>query len=72
MDWQENSYATMDGADALVIITEWNEFRMLDLDRVKGLLKAPVMVDMRNIYNRQEMKEAGFDYTCIGRPKLED
>lgn len=72
VDWQENSYATMDGADALVIITEWNEFRMLDLDRVKGLLKAPVMVDMRNIYNRQEMKEAGFDYTCIGRPKLED
>lgn len=72
VDWQENSYATMDGADALVIITEWNEFRMLDLDRVKDLLKAPVMVDMRNIYNRQEMKEAGFDYTCIGRPKLED
>ncbi|SCA55214.1 UDP-glucose 6-dehydrogenase [Candidatus Terasakiella magnetica] len=72
VDWKENSYDTMDNADALVLITEWNEFRMLDLDRVKGLLNAPVMVDLRNVYNRQEMKDAGFDYTCIGRPKLED
>lgn len=72
VDWKENSYDTMDGADALVIITEWNEFRMLDKDRMKELLKAPVMVDLRNIYNRQEMKDAGFDYTCIGRPKLAD
>lgn len=72
VEWKKNSYETMDGADALVIITEWNEFRMLDKDRMKSLLKAPVMVDLRNIYNRQEMKDAGFDYTCIGRPKLED
>lgn len=72
VEWKTNSYETMDGADALVIITEWNEFRMLDKDRMKSLLKAPVMVDLRNIYNRQEMKDAGFDYTCIGRPKLED
>lgn len=70
--WQKNSYDTMEGADALVIITEWNEFRLLDLNRVKSLMKKPVMVDLRNIYNRQEMKDAGFDYTCIGRPKLED
>lgn len=72
VDWKDNSYDTMDGADALVIITEWNEFRLLDLTRVKELLKAPVMVDLRNIYNRQEMKDAGFEYTCVGRPKLED
>ncbi|WP_417793029.1 UDP-glucose dehydrogenase family protein [Terasakiella pusilla] len=72
VEWKKNSYETMDGADALVIITEWNEFRMLDKDRMKSLLKAPVMVDLRNIYNRQEMKDAGFDYTCIGRPKLAD
>lgn len=72
VEWKENSYETMEGADALVIITEWNEFRMLDKDRMKSLLKAPVMVDLRNIYNRQEMKDAGFDYTCIGRPKLAD
>ncbi|WP_417794869.1 UDP-glucose dehydrogenase family protein [Terasakiella pusilla] len=72
VEWKKNSYETMEGADALVIITEWNEFRMLDKDRMKSLLKAPVMVDLRNIYNRQEMKDAGFDYTCIGRPKLAD
>ncbi|MDV7338562.1 UDP-glucose/GDP-mannose dehydrogenase family protein [Terasakiella sp. A23] len=72
VEWKENSYDTMDGADALVIITEWNEFRMLDKDRMKELLNAPVMIDLRNIYNRVEMKEAGFDYTCIGRPKLAD
>ncbi len=58
----------MQDADALVIITEWNEFRRLDLDRVKGLLKSPVMIDLRNIYNPDEMKEAGFDYLCVGRP----
>ncbi len=72
VEWKENSYDTMDGADALVIITEWNEFRMLDKERMKELLNAPVMVDLRNIYNRVEMKEAGFEYTCIGRPKLAD
>ncbi len=71
VDWKENSYDTMEGADALVIITEWNEFRLLDLDRVKGLLKSPVMVDLRNIYNRKEMQESGFRYSCIGRPSLE-
>lgn len=71
VSWYENSYDTMDQADALVIITEWNEFRMLDLTRVKELMKTPTMVDLRNIYNRQEMLEAGFDYSCIGRPKLD-
>ncbi|HYD70547.1 MAG TPA: UDP-glucose 6-dehydrogenase, partial [Azospirillum sp.] len=45
-----------------------NEFRALDLKRVKGLLKAPVMVDLRNIYNPADMAKAGFDYTSIGRP----
>lgn len=69
VEWKENAFDTMESADALVIITEWNQFRMLDLKRVKELLKTPIMVDLRNIYNRVEMKEAGFDYTCIGRPK---
>lgn len=66
IDFQDNAYDTMDGADALAIITEWNEFRALDLDRMKNLLKSPVMVDLRNIYNPQEMLEAGFNYHCIG------
>jgi len=67
VEWCEDAYATMDGADVLSIITEWNAFRGLDLDRVKSLLKAPVMVDLRNVYEPSEMAEAGFDYHCIGR-----
>ena len=67
VEWCEDTYATLDGADVLTIITEWNAFRGLDLDRVKALLKAPVMVDLRNVYEPAEMAEAGFDYHCIGR-----
>ncbi|MFQ5985688.1 MAG: UDP-glucose dehydrogenase family protein, partial [Alphaproteobacteria bacterium] len=67
VEWCEDAYAAMDGADALTILTEWNEFRALDLERMKRLLKAPVVVDLRNIYKPQEMKAAGFRYSCIGR-----
>jgi len=66
--WCEGAYEALEGADALVIITEWNAFRALDLTRVKELMKAPVMVDLRNIYDPREMAAAGFDYTGIGRP----
>ena len=66
----DNAYAPMDGADAVVLITEWNEFRALDLERVKGLLKQPVMVDLRNVYNPDEMAAAGFSYVCVGRNTL--
>ena len=62
-----NSYETMAGADALVLITEWNEFRALDLQRVKSLLKTPTVIDLRNIYKPAEMAAAGFFYTSIGR-----
>ncbi|MEQ8228644.1 MAG: UDP-glucose/GDP-mannose dehydrogenase family protein [Rhodospirillales bacterium] len=68
--WCKGAYETMEAADALAIVTEWNEFRALDLDRIKELMKAPVMVDLRNIYNPDDMAEAGFDYTCIGRAKV--
>ena len=61
-------YETLPGADALVIVTEWNAYRSLDLARIKALLKAPVVVDLRNIYNPREMKAAGFAYHSIGRP----
>ncbi len=64
----KDAYDCMTGADALVLITEWNEFRALDLDRVKSLLAQPVLVDLRNVYNPAEMKEAGFRYSSIGRP----
>ena len=61
------AYDCIEGADALVIVTEWNAFRALDLKRVKAGLKAPVVVDLRNIYRPQEMKSLGFAYHGIGR-----
>ena len=63
----KDAYETMEGADALAIVTEWNEFRLLDLERVKGLLSVPLMIDLRNIYKPDEIIKAGFDYYSIGR-----
>lgn len=60
-------YAAADGADAVVIVTEWNVFRALDLKRIKQTARSPVLIDLRNIYNPNEMREAGFQYTGIGR-----
>lgn len=65
--WCEDAYMAMQGADAMVILTEWNEFRSLDLKKVKSLLKAPLIVDLRNIYKRQDMQKNGFHYVSIGR-----
>ena len=64
-----DAYDCMTGADALVLITEWNEFRALDLGRVKSLLRQPNLIDLRNVYNPAEMAEAGFRYGSIGRPE---
>jgi UDPglucose 6-dehydrogenase len=61
-------YEAMQGADALVIVTEWNAFRSLDLARMKQQLRAPLVIDLRNIYNPREMAAAGFKYFSIGRP----
>lgn len=66
--WCDGAYETMAGADVLTIITEWNEFRALDLERVKSLMNAPVIVDLRNIYDPHDMAEKGFAYHSIGRP----
>jgi UDPglucose 6-dehydrogenase len=63
-----DAYETMQGADALVLLTEWNEFRALDLKRVKALLRVPVVIDLRNIYKPEEMSAAGIAYFSIGRP----
>jgi UDPglucose 6-dehydrogenase len=63
----DDAYQAIDGADALVLLTEWNEFRALDLQRVKSLLHAPVVIDLRNIYQPQDMADAGFVYHSIGR-----
>jgi UDPglucose 6-dehydrogenase len=63
-----DAYETMEGADALVLLTEWNEFRALDLGRVGRLLGEPLVIDLRNIYQPAEMIAAGLAYVSIGRP----
>jgi UDPglucose 6-dehydrogenase len=63
----DDAYEVARDADALVIITEWDQFRALDLDRLKSLMKTPVIVDLRNIYQPKEMQAAGFHYVSIGR-----
>lgn len=67
----DSAYACIDGADAMVLVTEWNEFRALDLKRVKALLRAPVVVDLRNVYRPEEMERLGFTYLSVGRPSIE-
>jgi len=67
VEYAANAYDVLKGAEALVIITEWDQFRALDLKRVKDLLKTPIVVDLRNIYNPEEMLAHGFQYTDIGR-----
>ena len=66
--WCSDAYDALSGADALVIVTEWNEFRALDLARVKALMRRPIFVDLRNIYSPVEVAEAGFTYRSVGRP----
>ncbi len=68
IEYADNAYACIEGADALVIVTEWDAFRALDLNRVKSLLRQPVVVDLRNIYRPDEMRRRGFQYSSIGRP----
>jgi UDPglucose 6-dehydrogenase len=68
VNWCQNAYEAMTGADAVAILTEWNEFRALDLDRMKSIMKAPVMVDLRNVYSPADMTAAGFRYSSVGRP----
>ena len=63
-----DSYQALNGADVLVIVTEWNQFRNLNLSRVKQLMKSPIIVDLRNIYEAYDMKKHGFTYSSIGRP----
>jgi UDPglucose 6-dehydrogenase len=65
--WCEDAYSATQDSDALVILTEWNEFRALDLVRVREALKTPILVDLRNIYDPVEMSELGFRYSCVGR-----
>jgi UDPglucose 6-dehydrogenase len=67
IEYAESSYDALTGADALVIVTDWNEYRHPDFGRIKGALKAPVVIDGRNLYDRRKMEGLGFSYASIGR-----
>jgi UDPglucose 6-dehydrogenase len=71
VEYAADAYTCIAGADAMVILTEWDEFRGLDLVRVKTLLKRPIVVDLRNVYQPEEMAQAGFSYVSVGRRKVD-
>lgn len=71
VEWCEDAYGAADGADVLVILTEWNEFRALQFSRLDELLKAKRLVDLRNIYKPDDMKAKGYYYSSIGRPLVD-
>jgi UDPglucose 6-dehydrogenase len=70
IEYCDNAYDTVEGADAMVVLTEWNEFRGMDLDRIKNALKHPIVVDLRNVYDPSEMAGNGFSYSCVGRASI--
>jgi len=65
--YANSSYKALENADALLLLTEWNEFKRPDFDKIKKLLKQPIIFDGRNQYDSRRLKERGFDYTCIGK-----
>jgi UDPglucose 6-dehydrogenase len=65
--FHDDAYSALEGADAVAIVTEWDAFRALDLDRVKRLLRQPVLVDLRNVYRPAEARKHGLDYVSVGR-----
>ena len=71
VDWVDDAYSAADGADALVIITEWNAFRGLDLARIRQLLTTSVFIDLRNIYPPEEVSAAGLTLTNVGKGTIE-
>ncbi|MFN4183679.1 MAG: UDP-glucose dehydrogenase family protein [Hyphomonas sp.] len=70
IEFVDSAYKAADGADAMVIITEWDQFRALDLNRIKTAMKGNVVVDLRNIYHPDDLAKHGFAYTSIGRPAV--
>jgi UDPglucose 6-dehydrogenase len=64
----QDAYGVADGADVLVLVTEWNQFRNLDLGELKRRLRRPILVDLRNVYDRDRVAAAGFEYHAVGRP----
>jgi UDPglucose 6-dehydrogenase len=71
VQYSDGAYAAAEGAHALVIATEWEQFRALDLHRLREVMAQPVIVDLRNIYRIDEMKRAKFRYVAVGRPGVD-
>jgi UDPglucose 6-dehydrogenase len=69
VDYADDPYACAKGADALVIVTEWDAFRALDFERIKKQMAALVLVDLRNIFDPTEISRHGFTYVTVGRPR---
>ena len=67
VEYGKDAYDVAKGADALVLVTEWNQFRRLDLPRIKDLLKSPIFIDLRNVYDPKQMERLGFNYSGVGR-----
>jgi UDPglucose 6-dehydrogenase len=67
IEYVENGYQACDGADAVILMTEWNQYRALDLEKIKKIMKDPVFIDLRNVYDPATMKELGFRYIGVGR-----
>ena len=65
--YAEDEYAAVEGADVLIFMTEWNQFRALDMERIRTLMRSPKIADLRNIYEPEDMRELGFDYVGVGR-----
>ena len=67
IEYAEDEYAAVTDADALVFVTEWNQFRALDMSRIRDLMKSARIADLRNIYDPEDMRELGFEYVGVGR-----
>ncbi len=65
--YADNAYDALDGADCMLLLNEWNEFRRPDFDKIKSLMKNPVIFDGRNQYEPERMERRGFEYYCIGK-----
>ncbi len=72
IEYAKDAYDALEGCDALVLATEWNQFRNLDLGKVKDILKQPVFIDLRNVYGPSRMKGQGFNYVCVGRDSVNE
>ena len=70
VSWNDDPYSAIDGADGVVILTEWDEFKSLDLDKIKRLVNTPLIIDLRNMFRPDDIFKKGFDYVSIGRSSV--